>query len=671
MQIERNHIIFHDYSKLEFISKKEDFIFYIDKNGKILEIISPLEAVGGYFTIDDIFPDSYQQYFLDSLTEALNYNKLKNFNYELIIENRSRFFEMSIIPVANELAIIILRDISTQKKSMTYLRLIKKICEKTNDGILILSKEKNYIKANDSFFRILGLTKNNLLNYKDLYLLDKEIIKAIESKENIYRKKLKVNQDISIWLSVNSIYNEESNESYKVVIITDISEIEKSRKKLQYIASFDELTSLPNRRLLFKFLQKAIDEAIAKKQVGAVLFLDLDDFKIINDTMGHQTGDIILRESALRVKKLIKKGDIFGRIGGDEFLIVVRSLSRVDLLFKLAQSIIDSLNQPFEIDGIKHYIGASIGISLFPYDSKDYKKLVKFSDMAMYKSKELGKNRYHFYSLELDFSVKRKAFIEKVLRYALKNDGFYLEFQPQVNVSTNAVIGFESLIRIKSKIARDISPREFIKVAQESNLIFEIGKWTIQRSIQQLYIWKQFYNIKKISISINLSKRELLNDDLALFVDKVLTQFNIKPSWIEFEVTENVILNSSDRVIRNIKRLKDMGCCISIDDFGTGSLSLNTFKDKIVDKIKIDKSYIDDLITNKDCRDIVKASITMAKMMGLSIIAEGVEKEEQKRILSILGCNSIQGYFFSKPLRPDAVLPYVVLDKRLKREYFT
>jgi diguanylate cyclase (GGDEF)-like protein len=432
----------------------------------------------------------------------------------------------------------------------------------------------------------------------------------------------------------------------------------------------DELTGLPNRRTLLEYLDKAIQYSLENKKVGAVCFIDLDSFKIINDTMGHKVGDKILKESADRIKSVIGKDDVFGRLGGDEFLLIINSIDKVDSLFNISQKIIVQINRPFVIDGVKHYIGVSIGISLFPYDSKSKEEILQFADMAMYKAKELGKNRYHFFTFELNNSLKRKGLIEKVLRFALEHDGFYLEFQPQVDVSTGAVVGLESLIRIKSSIAKDISPKEFIKVAEESNLIFDIGKWSIQRSCQQLYIWKQFYTIKKITISINLSKRQLLDEELAYFVDKVLTQFNIEPNWIEFEITEALILNSNERIVRNLRRLKDIGCHISIDDFGTGYLSLNTFKDKIVDKIKIDKSVIDNLVNNRDDRDIIKASITMANMMGLTIVAEGVEKEEQKKILSILGCKEIQGYFYSKPLKAEEALPLVVLDKSLKKSFF-
>jgi len=655
-----------DLKKLKMLSaKREDFIFYLKKSGEIPKVISPRNSGFEDFKIEDFFPDYYKKYFFSSLEKAIDKNKLELFSYELIIDNRSRYYEMSIIPLSKSLTIVILRDITLKKSSMTYLKIIKKICENTDDGVLIFSKDGNYIKINNSFDKITGISSENIKtvdSYKNIF--DDDIFEMIKSEEEQLRKKIfiqkKDGKKVAVWITINTVYAQNSGELYKVVILTDISELENSRKKLQFIATHDELTGLPNRRTLLKYLDKSVKESIEKKRVGAVCFIDLDNFKIINDTMGHQAGDLILKESSYRIKSLLKDGDIFGRLGGDEFLLIVRDIPRVDYLFKLAQKIIDVINKPFLINKIKNYISVSIGVSLFPYDSKDSKELVRFADMAMYRAKESGKNRYFFYSSELGNSLKRKGFIEKILKYALQNDGFYLEFQPQVDINTNRVVGFESLIRIKSSIARDISPKEFIKVAEESNLIFELGKWSIQRSIQQLYIWKQFYGVKKISLSINLSKRQLIDEELPLFVDGVLTQFNIDPSWIEFEVTESVILNSNDRIIKSIKRLKDMGCHISIDDFGTGTISLNTFKDKIVDKIKIDKSFIDDLVTDKGDRDIVKASIAMAKMMGLSIVAEGVEKEEQKRILSILGCNRIQGFFFSRPLKAEAVLNYVL-----------
>jgi EAL domain-containing protein (putative c-di-GMP-specific phosphodiesterase class I) len=277
----------------------------------------------------------------------------------------------------------------------------------------------------------------------------------------------------------------------------------------------------------------------------------------------------------------------------------------------------------------------------------------------MYRAKEKGKNRYHFYSSRLDDKVRRHFMIEKALRYALENEGFYLVFQPQIDLSSEVVVGLEALLRIDEKIAGPLDPNEFIPVAEESDLILKIGRWVFTRCCQIFYRWRGQYAVDSLQISINLSRRQLMDDSWVDFVRQQLERYEIDPTRIEFEITETAFMQSERTGYRNIRRLQELGCKISIDDFGTGYSSLATLKEFTVDKLKIDKSFIDDIARNATDRTIVKASIAMAHAMGLTTIAEGVESDDQKRVIKLMGCKEMQGFLYSKPKRPAEILKFL------------
>jgi predicted signal transduction protein with EAL and GGDEF domain len=322
----------------------------------------------------------------------------------------------------------------------------------------------------------------------------------------------------------------------------------------------------------------------------------------------------------------------------------------------LAGKIIAVVNEPFYVGDLKHNIGASIGVAIFPNDSTDRDELLQYADMAMYQAKEKGKNRYQFYSNSLDRRVKRHFLIEKALRYALENDGFYLVFQPQIDLNTNVLTGLEALIRIDEKIAGPLHPQEFIPIAEESDLILKIGRWVFQRCCQTIFQWNREYHLGNVEISINLSRRQLMDESWPEFVEETLKKYRIDPAKIEFEITETAFMQSQKTSSRTIEQLQKIGCKISIDDFGTGYSSLATLKKFTVDKLKIDKSFIDEISHNSTDRSIVKASIAMANAMGLKTVAEGVETDDQKRVVKLMGCKEMQGFLYSEPKRAAEIL---------------
>jgi len=373
--------------------------------------------------------------------------------------------------------------------------------------------------------------------------------------------------------------------------------------------------------------------------------------------MGHIAGDAVLIECASRIKSVLRREDIFGRLGGDEFLLITQRIKSPDELMHLAQQIIEVINEPYYIKNLKHNIGASIGVAIFPNDSSDRDQLLQFADMAMYQAKEKGKNRFQFYAKNLDRKAKRHFAIEKALRYALDHDRFYLVFQPQIDLNTNLITGLEVLLRIDEGLVGPIHPSEFIPIAEESDLILEIGRWVFTRCCQTIFQWQREFDLRRFEFCINLSRRQLMDESLVPFVRHTLKKYRIDSRMIEFEITETAFMKSQQTGLNTIVELQKLGCKISIDDFGTGYSSLATLKKFTVDKLKIDKSFIDNISTSSTDRSIVKASIAMANAMGLKTVAEGIENDDQRRVVHLMGCKVMQGFLYSKPKRAAEILP--------------
>lgn len=421
----------------------------------------------------------------------------------------------------------------------------------------------------------------------------------------------------------------------------------------------DALTGLPNRQALLESLEVTLERAQRYKRHGAVFFIDLDRFKEINDSVGHQAGDIVLKEIANRIRRIVRKSDIFGRLGGDEFLLILEEISSADTLMHVAQKIIDEVNRPIRIGDMNYHVGASIGITIFPRDSTETETLLRYADRAMYRAKQEGRNRYHFYSREIDREVKKHSMIEQALKSALKEEAFYLLFQPRVNLGTGTVTGVEALLRLDEPYGREIIlPSIFIPVAEESDIILKIGHWVFRKVCRTLYEWQR-RGVPSITMTMNLSRRQLQYNEWIDFVEETLRMYRIEPSRIEFDISESAFMSLSDDAYGVLKSLKTLGCGISIDDFGTGSSSLALFQD-FVDRLKIDRRFIHNITRNGRDRTLVKASIAMAQAMGLGTVAEGVETAEQKRYVQVMGCGEIQGYLIGKPERSEEALSRIL-----------
>jgi len=432
----------------------------------------------------------------------------------------------------------------------------------------------------------------------------------------------------------------------------------KQDEKLLFWATHDTLTNLPNRSFVFNSLEYILAHASRNKTSGAVLFMDLDNFKFINDSYGHESGDFVLKEIAKRLKKTLRQNDILARLGGDEFLVIVNSFNTISEIDTICHRIIESLSQPIEDKEHIYQVGVSIGIAIFPEDSTDSKELLQFADTAMYKTKAKGRNGFTYYSKEMTENSLNASRVKSELQYAIENDELRLYYQPQVDIHTNKIVGVEALVRWMHPRDGLIMPNNFIPIAEETNLIVELGQWVTRKACEDFKSWKKSgYDIEYVAV--NMSARQLSCQGCSVFIHELLEEMEFDPQWLELEITENTLIKNFERVSKNIEIFKDMGIRFSIDDFGTGYSSLAYLKSLRISTLKIDREFIKDILVDKDDFSIVKAVINMGHALNYKIIAEGAEDKETVALLRELSCDVVQGYVYAKPLKEIELLEFM------------
>ncbi len=434
-----------------------------------------------------------------------------------------------------------------------------------------------------------------------------------------------------------------------VLAISDVSETKEILDKIAHQASHDELTQLPNRALLMDRLHQAVTRAQRSKKQIAVMFVDLDGFKKINDGLGHAAGDILIKLAAERLSQCGRKGDTVARLGGDEFVLVLEGWSKSMRVFAVANKVLKQLAQPFWVDNQEAFISASIGISLYPKDGDDAEALLKTADTAMYHAKEEGKNNFQFFSSSANRQVFERLELEKQLRYAMERDELEIHYQPQISLKTGKIVGVEALSRWHHPKLGMIPPSRFIALAEENGLILPLGEWVTRRACRQAAEWQQ-QGFSPIQVAVNLSPRQFSQQDLLAFLTGILADTGLDPKLLKLEITENLLVKDYQRANKCLRKFRELGGKVSIDDFGTGYSSLSYLKSMPVDQIKIDRSFVNDIATNKKDAAIAEAIITMAHGLELDVIAEGVETQEQMQVLKQLKCDEIQGFYYSVPL---------------------
>lgn len=432
-------------------------------------------------------------------------------------------------------------------------------------------------------------------------------------------------------------------------VVFDVTERAKTEEKLNYIASHDPLTGLPNRMLMVDRLSQAVKKANRSREKIAVMYLDLDHFKRINDTLGHQVGDKLLQMIAGRLKHVLYDLDTVTRIGGDEFVVIAIGLKEVRHALKIADKIFSSFKTPFFIEGHELFMTCSIGIAVYPDDANDKEGLLKNADVAMHRAKQCGRNSYQLYSPTMNDKALVRMKIENGLRKAIEAEELRIHYQPFIDVRTGEITGMEALLRWHHAELGMVSPDDFIPVAEETGLIIQIGEWVIRKACSQIHEW-QMMGVGMVPVSINLSSYQFRRKEFVSRVSEIIHDTNIDPKWIEFELTESTIMENVDEVIDTLNQFRSWGIQVSVDDFGTGYSSLSRLKRFPINKLKIDRAFIRDIPNDPDDTAIAEAIISMAKNLSLSVVAEGVETEAQRDFLQTKGCDIMQGFLFSRPV---------------------
>ncbi len=437
------------------------------------------------------------------------------------------------------------------------------------------------------------------------------------------------------------------------VVLTsrDVTERKHAEERAQYLANYDILTGLPNRTLMYDRVSQAVAYAKRSRERIALLHFDVDRFKMINDSLGHDIGDEILKSAAERIKRCTREGDTVARVGGDEFTILMPDAGRLGDVTAFAAKILSEIAQPFPSEREDVFVSASIGVSMFPDDSRSPDSLIKHADAAMHSAKTLGRNNYQFFTQALNEEVQQRMELETGLRLALKRDEMRLVYQPKVDLQTREIIGAEALLRWDHPKHGSISPARFIPVAEDSGLVGEIGEWVLRDACRQIRQWQKMGLSPQIAI--NVSARQFQQYDVAQLVSDVIGQAQISPHLLEIELTESAVMHDAESSIVTVEKLKQLGVRVSIDDFGTGYSSLSYLKRLPLDLLKIDQSFVRDISSDPNDAAIVRAIITLARNLGMKVIAEGVEDEAQLSFLNAYGCQYAQGFLFGEPMSAE------------------
>jgi len=571
----------------------------------------------------------------------------------------------------------ILRDISARRKAEEGLRLAQRVLDVTEEVILITDAERRIIAVNPAFTRITGFTAEEVVGNTPRFLKSERqspqfytAMWETVDREGVWQGELwnrrKNGEIFPAWLTISVYRDIEGKIINYVGISSDISERHAAEARIRELAYFDPLTRLPNRTLLHDRVEQVLAKAEREGGVAALLFVDLDHFKTINDSLGHFTGDQILCQVADRMVECVRRTDTVSRLGGDEFVIVAVE-SSIEGAAGVARKILDKVSKPYFIDTHELSVTPSIGISLYPQDGRDFETLLKHADTAMYRAKESGRNAYQFFAREMNVAALERLMLENSMRVGLERREFILHYQPQIELASGRIIGAEALIRWLHPQIGMISPAKFIPVAEACGLIVPLGAWVLKEACRQVVAWQR-EGRPPICVAVNISSAQFRQQQFEEVVDGVLKSAGLAPEYLELELTEGIVMENAEATIETLERLSAMGVQLAIDDFGTGYSSLSYLKRFPIDKLKIDQSFVRDIVTDPDDWAIARTVISMGQSLRLRVIAEGVETVEQLEMLRGQGCDAVQGYHFSTPLPPDAFAEMLTSQPFLTKE---
>jgi len=590
---------------------------------------------------------------------------------ELVFRMKSgevRYLLCGIEPIRIEgvdCLLLVGQDITERKKAEAQMQKLSRALEQTADAVQITDRQGVIEYVNPTFEQVTGYTfaeavgrKTNLLKsgrqgsgfYENLWAT----ILAGHVFNDVFINRRK---DGSLYYeekTITPLKDADGQIAHFVATGKDITERMQTQERLVYMAQHDPLTELPNRTLLLDRLKQSLAGARWRNRRTAVLFVDLDRFKTINDTLGHEVGDRLLQQLAARFQASVREGDTVARFGGDEFVILLDDVAAEDDVTRVAQKVLQALAPPFQVDHQTLYVTASIGVSLFPNDGEDASALLKNADIAMYRAKDLGKNTYQFYSADMSARAFERLTLESSLRRALDQREFRLYYQPQVDVESGAIVGVEALLRWQHPEFGLVMPSDFIPLLEETGLIVPVGEWVLQTACAQLAAWHA-QGWRQLRLAVNLSPRQFQAQDLMAAVKRALDIFGGDPGRLDLEITEGVLVRHAPATVEALEALDALGVRMAVDDFGTGYSSLSYLRRLPIDTLKIDRAFVRDIPRDPDDSAITSAIIALANSLKLEMIAEGVENEAQRDFLRAQGCRVMQGYLFSRPQPPEDI----------------
>ena len=565
---------------------------------------------------------------------------------------------MRLLAYSIALSIMVQRILGTLFEHEKQQRMLDGISNNTSSVMYVKDTEGRYMHVNRRYLDLFGLTLQQILGRRDEDMFPRQMAdevvrndrKVLESGRLVQFEEQVPHEDgTHTYLSLKFPLRDKYDRTYAVAgISTDITEHKRTEQRLTELAHYDELTGLPNRNYFMQHLAQHIEIARRHQHLLAVLFLDLDRFKNINDTLGHPYGDSLLQQVAERLSVLMRREDVVARLGGDEFVCLLPSVEHRDQVAQVAQKIISALSRPFDVEGHELSACCSIGISLYPDDGDDGDTLIKHADSAMYRAKDQGRNRYEYYTHELTLQVSQRFRLERDLRRAIERRELHLVWQPQFRLASGALIGAECLLRWQHPEHGLVSPAEFIPLAEESDLILSIGDWVLCAAIAQISTWQA--RAPALKASINLSPRQLSASGLSQRIRLLLEQYGVSPGQIQLELTESGLMQGLDANAWLQQEAAALGLLLSIDDFGTGHSSLSRLKTLPINQLKIDRSFVRDIPGDENDVAITRSIIGLARGLELEVVAEGVETAYQERFLREVGCDIAQGYYYSRPI---------------------
>jgi len=539
----------------------------------------------------------------------------------------------------------------------------RQIIDTAQEGVWLINKEARTAFVNQRMADMLGYTISEMMDASIDQFMDNEARGVFErqfeqrkqglSAQYDFRFRHKNGADIWTIISASPMYDSQGVFVGALRMVTDITSRKQNEEMVWWQAYHDTLTGLPNRALLEDRLGQILVMSHRQKAHIGVMFIDLDRFKQVNDSLGHGLGDRLLKIVAERLVQCLRAEDTIARMGGDEFAVLLPGIEQPEAAVKVAQKLLDSLAQPVEIDGQELFATGSIGISLYPIDGEDTQALLKHADIAMYRAKEQGGNGYYLFTQAMNTSALEHLIMENSLRKALVRNEFHLVYQPQVDLDTGEIIAVEALCRWRHPDLGVVQPAQFIPLAEETGIIMQLGEWVLRESCRQAAQW--CFDGHPLRVSVNISARQFTQPGLADLVAHALAESNLDPTWLDLELTESAIMKNAEAAVDILRSLRNLGVRLSLDDFGTGYSSLSYLRQFPFDVLKIDRTFVANVVADTVDQAVVRAIIELARGLNLMIVSEGVEGDDQCRTLQDLGCNIMQGYLFSPPVMPERI----------------